>query len=158
MSCTTKIKPLERYLWGDVNFLPHHVPHPSHTQRHGCVASVWAGTGRCPQGPVSWGGELWPQSIGAQGSVERPSSSLFSQVGEQKPRDAEGLAHSLAVTDRAGKRGRVLLVPSLPTLLLFTLFWGHAGLRTGDTPSFQPNRTRASRTSQQSRGGANGTG
>lgn len=161
MSCTTKIKPLKRCLWGDANFLPHHVPHPSHTQGTG----VWPrcgqdrGTG-CPQGPVSWGGELWPQSIGDQGSVEGPGlqgSSLFSQVGEQRPRDGDGLADSLAVTDRAGKRGKVLLVPSLPTLLLFTLFWGHDGLRTGDTPSFQPNGTRASRTCQQSRGGANGT-
>lgn len=88
---------------------------------------------------------------------EAQGSSLFSQVGEQRPRDGEGLADSLAVTDRAGKRGKVLLVLSLSTLLLFTLFWGHAGPRTGDTPSFQPNRTRARRTCQQSGGGANGT-
>lgn len=69
---------------------------PPLTQKHGeGVAHGWAGPGLGPEGPVWWGGELQPQSMGAPGAVVGPGLLTLFPDGRQGPRGGDRLAQGL---------------------------------------------------------------
>lgn len=124
---------MERCLWLEIKpTLLFAAPPAPATQTHARgTGKVGPAVGRTRVCSEDWcgggGGELQPHradGIGAQGAVGSPGAPASFPDGETEARRRGGTCPRPPVTKRAGKRGQVLLVPNLPTLLLFTLCWG----------------------------------